>query len=71
MTGARLLSLAATPTFALMAAITAVREASAGPVFCGPGDGATGGMALMYLLMGAFHLAPWLRPPTDRPPSSH
>ncbi|MEQ9811965.1 MAG: hypothetical protein RLO50_04230 [Azospirillaceae bacterium] len=26
-----------------------------------------GGMTLMYLLMGLFHLSPWLRLASDRP----
>jgi hypothetical protein len=65
--GARLragewLGLAAAPTFAVMAALTAVAD---GPldVLCGAGasplgGSAVGGMAMMYGLMGAFHLAP-------------
>jgi hypothetical protein len=55
------LYLAAAPTFAIMALLTGV--------FGGPADGlcaAAGvsplvGMTPMYLLMSAFHLAPWLR----------
>jgi hypothetical protein len=58
-----LLSLAAAPTFAIMALLTVIQ-----------GDGTQGmvraaarnaspltGMATMYLLMGAIHLAPWLQ----------
>lgn len=54
------LSLAATPTFAIMAVLTAV----AGPadMLCAAGQGALlGGMVPMYLLMSAFHAAAWLR----------
>jgi hypothetical protein len=64
------LSLAATPTFAIMAVLT--------------GPGPTGrlcsvvrdglplcGMVPMYLLMSAFHLAPWLRLTSRRRSSAH
>jgi hypothetical protein len=56
----RLLSLAAAPTFAGMALLTGI----VGPpdVLCSmAGASAIGGMVPMYLLMSAFHLAPWLR----------
>lgn len=53
------LSLLAAPTFAVMALVTALGGgpldalcASASPI---------GGMMPMYLLMSAFHAAPWLR----------
>ena len=56
------LCLAAAPTFALMAVLTAV---SGGPadVLCSVAPGAlpVGGMVPMYGLMSAFHAAPWLR----------
>jgi hypothetical protein len=56
------LSLAATPTFAVMATLTAVSPDGAMGALCGNGHGfAMGGMVPMYLLMSAFHLAPWLR----------
>jgi hypothetical protein len=58
----QLLSLAATPTFAIMALLT-------GPL--GPADtlcsatqhssSVLNGMAAMYALMSAFHSAPWLK----------
>jgi hypothetical protein len=59
---ARWLGLAAAPTFALMALWTAI---TSGPpdVFCMAMQQASpfGGMTVMYLLMSAFHLTPWLR----------
>ena len=44
------LSLAAAPTFAIMALL----------LIRGSESSALGGMVLMYLLMTAFHLVPWL-----------
>lgn len=55
------LALAATPTFAIMAVLTAM---TAGPadLLCAAGQGPLlGGMVPMYLLMSAFHSAAWLR----------
>ena len=56
------LSLAAAPTFAVMALVTA---AGGGPIdmLCsfGPGASWLGGMVPMYLLMSAFHAGPWLK----------
>lgn len=58
---ARWLALAATPTFAIMAVLTAVLDSPA-DMLCGSGHGAMlGGMMSMYLLMSAFHSAAWLR----------
>lgn len=54
------LSFAAAPTFACMALLTGL---GGGPdVFCAAGHDASplAGMAAMYLLMSAFHAAPWL-----------
>jgi hypothetical protein len=53
--------LAAAPTFGLLALVTSVFGNP--DMLCAPGDGASvlGGMSLMYLLMSAFHLAPWLK----------
>ncbi len=69
---ARWLALAAAPSFAAMAWITA-----ASPALClsDPGPLPLDGMAAMYLLMSLFHLPPWLRlvsgqgptPKGDRP----
>ncbi|WP_375159062.1 hypothetical protein [Bradyrhizobium sp. RDT46] len=54
------LSLAATPTFAIMAVLTVV--AGSADMLCAAGQGALlGGMVPMYLLMSAFHSAAWLR----------
>lgn len=54
------LGLAASPTFALMAWISAI-DASEIPI-CSSGTGMLPfGMAWMYLLMSLFHLSPWLK----------
>jgi hypothetical protein len=60
---ARLLSLAATPTFAVMALLTAVHGGAMPDMVCSAAqDGSPlTGMVAMYLLMSAFHLGPWLR----------
>jgi hypothetical protein len=56
------LSLAATPTFAIMALLTGVFGGQT-DMLCAALQGTSplNGMAAMYLLMCAFHLAPWLR----------
>lgn len=63
---ARWLGLAATPTFAIMALLTAVL--GEGPdMLCGAGQGSLlGGMVPMYLLMGAFHAGAWLKVIAER-----
>ncbi|MGE6785520.1 hypothetical protein ACQKGL_23655 [Ensifer adhaerens] len=56
------LALAAAPTFALMAVLTRTGTDGADPMLCGGTEQtAIGGMTAMYLLMGAFHLQPWLK----------
>jgi hypothetical protein len=56
------LSLAAAPTFAMMALLTALFGAGAPDMLCSAMHASPlGGMVPMYLLMSAFHLAPWLR----------
>jgi hypothetical protein len=56
------LSLAAAPTFAIMALLTGVFGGTP-DVLCAAIQGTSplSGMAPMYLLMSAFHLAPWLK----------
>lgn len=59
---ARWLGLAATPTFAIMAVLTAVLGGGPAEMLCSTGHGLSpGGMVPMYLLMSAFHSAAWLR----------
>jgi hypothetical protein len=57
------LSLAAAPTFAIMALLTAGLGGARPEMFCSAMAGASplGGMVPMYLLMSAFHSAPWLK----------
>lgn len=56
---ARWLCFAASPTFALMALVTAAAGVSG--MDCMTAQSPLAGMTPMYLLMSAFHLAPWLR----------
>lgn len=59
---ARWLALAATPTFAIMAVLTALFGGGPADMLCAAGRGSVlGGMVPMYLLMSAFHSAAWLR----------
>jgi hypothetical protein len=57
------LSLAAAPTFAMMALLTRVHGGSMPGMLCSAGQDAwlLSGMVPMYWLMSAFHLSPWLR----------
>jgi len=57
------LGLAAAPTFAGMALLTGVFGGGQPDLFCSALHGASSlsGMVPMYLLMSAFHTAPWLR----------
>ena len=63
MTMGERLSLAAAPTFAIMALLTGAHGGGASDMLCAAAHDASplNGMALMYLLMSAFHLAPWLK----------
>jgi hypothetical protein len=56
------LGLAAAPTFGVMALLTCVPGADA-DMMCSAAHGASplSGMVTMYVLMSAFHLAPWLK----------
>ncbi|NUR11710.1 MAG: hypothetical protein HOQ20_07685 [Bradyrhizobium sp.] len=58
---ARWLALAATPTFAIMAVLTAVVGEGQADMLCAGQESLLGGMVPMYLLMSAFHSAAWLR----------
>lgn len=57
------LHLAAAPTFAIMALLAGILGAGSHDVLCATMHHASplGGMTAMYLLMSAFHAAPWLR----------
>jgi hypothetical protein len=57
------LGLAAAPTFAIMALLTGVLGGGPSDLLCAAANGASplGGMVPMYVLMSAFHAAPWLR----------
>ena len=64
----RLLSLAAAPTFAIMALLTGFQDGGMPGMLCSAVHDASPltGMLPMYLLMSAFHSAPWLRLITNR-----
>ena len=58
----RWLSLAAAPVFAIMALLTAIPGGGPADIFCSAAAASPlGGMIPMYLLMSAFHSAPWLK----------
>lgn len=58
-----LLSLAAAPTFAIMALLVGAQDVGMPGMLCSAAQAASPltGMVSMYLLMSAFHSAPWLR----------
>jgi len=66
------LCLAATPTFALMALLSCLQGGDGAMLCMGTPEASPlaglplTGMPAMYLLMSAFHLAPWLRVMSDR-----
>nr|WP_309402200.1 hypothetical protein [Aminobacter niigataensis]WMD00140.1 hypothetical protein RAR13_29155 [Aminobacter niigataensis] len=56
------LALAAAPTFAVMALLTAVVADDPAAMLCSSAHGSPlSGMGTMYLLMSAFHAGPWLK----------
>ena len=57
------LSLAAAPTFALMAVVTGILDGGAHPMACSPAMSLSPltGMVPMYVLMSGFHFTPWVR----------
>jgi len=61
------LCLAAAPTFAVMALLTCIHTGDGVMSCLGADASLLTGMPLMYLLMSAFHLAPWLRMISGRP----
>jgi len=64
---ARWLGLAATPTFAIMAVLTAELGGGPADMLCAAGHGSLlGGMVPMYLLMSAFHASAWLKLISER-----
>jgi hypothetical protein len=62
------LCLAAAPTFALMALLTGVLGGGPQDMMCSAADDmlALRGMAVIYMLMCAFHAAPWVKLISDR-----
>lgn len=67
------ISLAAAPTFAAMALLTGVLDAGRQGAICAvaPAGLPLNDMVAMYLLMSAFHTAPWIRLFTRRESGSH
>lgn len=57
------LSFAVAPTFAIMALLTSVLGGGSVEALCSSAHGSSPltGMVPMYLLMSAFHAAPWLK----------
>lgn len=57
------LCLAAAPTFALMALLTNMLDGGQQDILCAAAQGESplSGMVPMYVLMCAFHTAPWLK----------
>jgi uncharacterized membrane protein YeiH len=57
------MSLAAAPTFAIMALLTSIFGGGPSDMLCSAAHGVSplSGMVPMYVLMSAFHSAPWLK----------
>jgi hypothetical protein len=60
---ADVLSLAAAPTFALMAVVTGIVDSGTPQMWCSAATHMSPltGMVPMYALMSAFHVAPWMK----------
>jgi hypothetical protein len=65
--------LAAAPTFAIMALLAGVLGGGPQDMFCSAARHASPltGMVPMYMLMSAFHSAPWLKLISSRRSSAH
>ncbi len=59
----QILHLAAAPTFAIMALLTAAAGDGASDILCATAQNASPltGMVAMYVLMSVFHAPPWLK----------
>lgn len=55
------LSLAAAPTFALMALVSGIADSGAQQMSCSMHMSSVSGMVPMYALMSGFHFTPWLK----------
>ena len=73
LSAANWLCLAAAPTFAIMALLTGLLDSGAPSMLCSATHDAAplSGMVPMYLLMTAFHSAPWLKLISNRRNSAH
>jgi hypothetical protein len=60
---ARVMALAATPTFVIMALLASYFDGQAGATLCSavPQHAPVAGMPVMYWLMSVFHFPPWLK----------
>jgi hypothetical protein len=67
------LSLASAPTFAIMALFTGALDVGLPDILCSATQYASplNGMVVMYLLMSAFHSAPWLQLISSRRDGAH